>query len=413
MHKAQSTIAADSSRFKVISAGRRFGKGILGVSRGLKFAIEGKKCRWVSPSYASDSFQAGWSVACKLANQWPGLATIHQQRRMISFENIKSGGWFQFKTAEEPDGLRGEGIDFVIFDEAAHIGNLRDIWELCVRPSLMDRRGAAWWISTPRGFNYFQELFKRGELGEDGWKSFTFSTYSNPTIPRDEIEALRRDMPMLVARQEIDAEFVQLAGALFSRDKVELVERAPEGLDWVRPWDLAFTTKQSSDFTASARIAMDSEGTVFVDDIVNQRLEWPDVVRLIHNTARLDGGAVRQGIECVAAQVGVLQTLMRDPSLANISLEPVEVLNDKLTRALPAVARCEQGKLKVVRCAKAKEFIDQLCAFPASDHDDMVDVVSAGLAMLAAGAALRPEDIDRIVVEQPDISIDEEPLQFQ
>src|ERR1019366_7187324 len=145
-------------------------------------------------------------------------------------------------------------------------------------------------------------------------------------------------------RQEIDAEFVQIAGALFKRENIKVLENVPLNVKWVRSWDLAWTEKTTSDFTAGAKVGMTPDGTVVVADMVHGRMEWPEAVRCIARTAQQDGKVVRQGIECVGAQAGALQTLLRDPMLVGYQLSPIEVHKDKLTRALPLVARSEQGK---------------------------------------------------------------------
>src|SRR5262252_429492 len=286
-HRAQVEIARAAARYKVVSAGRRFGKGILGISAAFRRASRGRKCRWIAPSYASDSYQSGWRMASELARQIPGLE-IHLQKRAFDVART-GGGWLQFRTAEEPDALRGEGIDFVVFDEAAHVEGLGEMWEQCVRPSLMDNRGDAWFVSTPYGFNYFNELFRRGlEPGGD-WASFQFPTGANPHIDPREIADMRRSLPELVARQEIDAEFVQLAGALFKRQNIAVLEAEPDGVAWVRSGDLAFTERTTSDRTAGVRMGMAQDGTVVVADVVLGHMEWPDAVRCIADTARLDG----------------------------------------------------------------------------------------------------------------------------
>src|SRR6266478_6203896 len=380
LHAAQIEVAKDIARFKVLAAGRRFGKGTLGVGAAFRYASRGAKCRWIAPSYASDSYQSGWKLAEELAIQDPGIEK-HLQRRMFDFSGI-GGGWLQFKTAEEPNSLRGEGIDFVVFDEAAHVDGLEEMWEQCVRPSLMDRRGDAWFISTPFGFNYFNNLFLRSRDRED-WASFQFPTSANPHIDFAEIQELRASLPALVARQEIDAEFVQLAGALFKRQNIHVIDTEPIGVSWVRSWDLAFTEKTTSDWTCGAKMGMTTDGTVVIADIVAGQMEWPDAVRCISNTAKLDGTPVRQGIECVSAQVGVLQTLLRDPLLLAHTFTPIEVHRDKLTRTLPLVARSEQGKLAIVRGNWNQSFLDELCAFPEGLHDDQVDACSGGMTLLS------------------------------
>jgi predicted phage terminase large subunit-like protein len=379
-HPAQIEIAQREARFKVIAAGRRFGKGVLGVAAAFKAASRGKHCRWIAPSYVSDSYQSGWRMAAALAAQIPTLEVL-LQKRAFDFARL-GGGWLQFRTAEEPDALRGEGIDFVVFDEAAHVEGLEEMWEQCVRPSLMDTRGDAWFISTPFGFNYFNDLFTRG-FHESDWSNFQFPTSANPHIDPAEIAHLRASLPALVARQEVDAEFVQLAGALFKRQNIEVLEDEPLGVDWIRSWDLAFTEKTTADYTAGVKMGMTADGTIVIADVVVGHMEWPDAIRAIANTAKLDGPRVRQGIEAVGAQVGVVQNLMRDPFLARYSFEPILVTRDKLTRALPVVARSEQGKFAVVRRGWTQNFIDELCAFPEGRHDDQVDAVSGGMTLLS------------------------------
>jgi len=331
-------------------------------------------------------------MASDLAAQIPGV-DVHLQKKQFDFSRV-NGGFLQFRTAEEPDALRGEGIDFVVFDEAAHIDGLEEMWEQAVRPSLMDRRGEAWFISTPFGFNYFNELFQRGFHNSD-WANFQYPTSANPHIDAKEIEDLRRSLPALVARQEIDAEFVQLAGALFKRQNITILESEPVGVNWVRSWDLAFTEKTTSDFTAGVKIGMTSDGTIVVSDVVLGRMEWPDAIRTIANTAKLDGVAVRQGIEIVSAQVGVMQTLVRDPLLLPYTFAPIEVTRDKLTRALPVVARSEQGKFAVVRAPWNQRYIDELCAFPEGSNDDQVDATSGGMTLLTlpTGAITDPSKV--------------------
>lgn len=379
-HPAQIAIAQDESRYKVIAAGRRFGKGVLGISAAFRMASRGGLCRWVAPSYSSDSYQSGWRLAADLAAQLPGVTT-HLQRRMFDFSAV-SGGWLQFRTAEEPDALRGEGIDFCVFDEAAHIANLEDMWEQCVRPSLMDRRGDAWFISTPNGFNYFNDLFLRSRANGD-WAAFQYPTSSNPYIEPDEIDALRGSLPALVARQEIDAEFVQLAGALFKRQNIQFIDAEPPGVRWVRSWDLAFTEKTTSDRTAGVKMGMIRDGTIVVSHVVTGQMEWPDALATMAATARLDGRQVVQGVETVAAQIGALQTLLRDPQLAGHTIKPIQVHKDKITRALPLIARSEQNKFALVRGSWNQAFIDELCAFPEGMHDDQVDACSGGMTLIS------------------------------
>jgi predicted phage terminase large subunit-like protein len=257
----------------------------------------------------------------------------------------------------------------------------------------MDRCGEAWFISTPFGFNHFNDLFLRERYDQE-WKSFQFPTSANPFIPPSEVASLRASLPQLIARQEIDAEFVQLSGALFKRENIQILEHPPL-ISYVRSWDLAWTEKTTSDYTAGVKMGLTEDGTVVIADVITGRMEWPDAVRTIANTARFDGKAVRQGVETVGAQAGALQMLLRDQLLLPYTIAPIEVHRDKLTRALPLVARSEQGKFAIVRGHWNQKFIDELCAFPESDHDDQVDATSGGMILLSepTGAIADPAGI--------------------
>jgi predicted phage terminase large subunit-like protein len=379
LHPTQIEVQTNLARHKVIGAGRRWGKGILGIGESVLRASGGQACWWIAPSFASAAFQAGWRMLEFYASKIPS-AHVHLQKRMLT---MPGGGWLQFKTAEEVDSLRGESIDFVVIDEAAHLRDLQNLWELCLRPCLLDRKGCAWFISTPKGHNFFCDLFTRGKNDGKTWASFQFPSTANPYLDETELAEIAHDMPALVKRQEIDAEFVQLAGAMFRRDDVRILESEPANVRWVRSWDLAFTTKTTSDYTAGIRVGMMEDGTVVVAAVVHGRFEWPLAVKTIAATAQADGQDVPQGIEVVGAQTGMIQTLLADPLLAGLTFTPIQVHHDKVTRALPVIARCEQGKLAIVRGGWNKIFLDELSAFPESKHDDQVDSLSAAMTMLA------------------------------
>jgi predicted phage terminase large subunit-like protein len=380
LHPAQIEIQTHPARFKVCACGRRFGKGTLGIGEAVLRASTGQACWWICPSFASAAFQSGWRMLEFYSTKLPG-ASLHSLRRTL---DLPGGGFVQFKTSEEIDSLRGESINFAVIDESAHIQSLQNLWELCLRSCLLDRKGHAWFISTPHGHNYFHDLFQRGKNGDAAWASFQFPSTSNPYLDATELADIAKDMPTLVKRQEIDAEFVQLAGAMFKRDDVRILETEPAGVHWVRSWDLAFTTKTTSDYTAGIKVGMMEDGCIVVTNIVRGRWEWPQAVRIIAATAQADGPTVPQGIEVVGAQTGMIQTLMADPLLANLTFQPISVHQDKVSRALPVISRCEQKKLAIVRGDWNKEFLDELSSFPESKHDDMVDALSASLVMLSS-----------------------------
>jgi phage FluMu gp28-like protein len=235
-HAAQAAIMQDATRFRVVSAGRRFGKSKLGVAECLKVAAEqGGRAWWIAPIFKMTN--VGWRPLVQMANKIPG-ASISLSEKAIMFPG---GGEITVRSADNPNSLRGEGLDFVIIDEAAFIDPA--VWPEAIRPALSDRQGRALFISTPKGRNWFWEIYRRGVAGETGWKSFTFPTSANPYIQAIEIEAAKADLPDIIFRQEYLAEFVDMEGAVFRRIQeaatLEQIEAPEEGRQYIAAVDPA------------------------------------------------------------------------------------------------------------------------------------------------------------------------------
>lgn len=371
LHRAQAEIANDTTRFKVVSCGRRFGKTRVAGALAVGAATMGKNVMWVGPSYPIA--EVGWRVVEWLGQQIPGAK---QTDRRLTINR----GWVQVRSADSEGGLRGEGLDLLVVDECAHIRNFTDIWEQQLRPSLSDRKGGAIFISTPKGYNHFWDLFN---MTGDDWKHWQLPTKSNPYIDPAEIEAARAQLPALVFRQEYEAEFVQLSGALFRREYFLFTDKVPSGSATVRHWDLAASTKTQADYSVGALGGMDDNGNVYVADIVRGRWEWPALIRIIRDTALSDGPSVIQSVETAGTQKGLLDLLLAEPALAGIAFRGVTPTADKITRAQPVLARAEQGKLYLRRGAWNSIMIDEFCAFPETEHDDQVDAVSGMLTACA------------------------------
>lgn len=103
-----------------------------------------------------------------------------------------------------------------MIDEAAMVANLEQAWQQSIRPTLTDLRGQAWFLSTPKGMNYFKHLFDRGQDRSNlDWASWQMPTAVNPYIDSQEIEAARRDLTEAAFNQEYLALFVNWEGSVF------------------------------------------------------------------------------------------------------------------------------------------------------------------------------------------------------
>jgi hypothetical protein len=205
-HPGQSEVHKHPARFKVLAAGRRWGKTRLGVHECLQVAANGGRAWWVAPNYKMS--EVGWRPLRRMGTKIG--AEVRRGDRQILLPN---GGEVTVRSADNPDTLRGEGLDYIVMDECAFISEVA--WTEALRPALSDRQGGAMFISTPKRRNWFFKVYQEGLNGNGEWQSWRFPTSTNPYIEPDEIEAARNTLPLEIFQQEYLAEFLEGEGAVF------------------------------------------------------------------------------------------------------------------------------------------------------------------------------------------------------
>jgi predicted phage terminase large subunit-like protein len=172
-------------------------------------------------------------------------------------------------------------------------------------------------------------------------------------------------------------------GGIFKRAWfTRIVDRPPENLKWKRGYDLAVSTKTTSCFTASFRIARDeATGDIYIADGFRDRIEYPDQKRYI--IARITNEPdTEHGIEKALHGQALIQELRRETRLVGSRLRGINVTADKITRALTWAPLAEEGKVVLVLGPWNRAFLDELAQFPTGQHDDQIDAVSLAFSML-------------------------------
>jgi hypothetical protein len=210
-------------------------------------ALAGKPVGWFAPTYKLLA-----PIWRELQNRLrPVTRDCNQQERRLE---LKGGGCLDCWSLDSPDSGRGRAYAAVVIDEAALIPNLEAAWQESIRPMLTDFRGAAWFLSTPKGVaNYFHTLYQRGQdPNQTEWASWQLPTSSNPYIDPGEIESARGDLTDLAWAQEYAAQWVSWEGAVFRRI-LDAVAEPPEGVpacaigaDWARTRDFTVYTGVST-----------------------------------------------------------------------------------------------------------------------------------------------------------------------
>lgn len=270
-HRGQIEFLKDDSRFKVLACGRRWGKTTACIMRAARELIEKDDplVWWVAPVYKQADI--GFKKFLKIYPE-ELIENVHRSRRRI--ETV-DGGAIEFLSAENPDHLRGEGVDVLIIDEAAEVSQYA--WENALRPTLTDDASSQMVaISTPKGHNWFRNLFTRGnDPDEPAYQSWNFESMSNPFISHEDIREAERTLPDRVYRQEYLAEFIDDEGTVFKRVRDRIVDsynwREEEGRG---PYTTGVDFARHQDWTVI--ITLDSNGTLVNFDRV-QKVSWDHI----------------------------------------------------------------------------------------------------------------------------------------
>jgi len=232
LHEGQSDVIRDlfvdkSCRYAVVNASRGFGKSYLAATAAivavqelmeLDESVPNKNVALIAPTY---------SQAVDI--YYPLIAW---QLGMEDFADkaSKAAGTFWFPnnvllklwSYEASQRMRGTGQYFVVADEVTSWKgagmNLKESWESIIQPCVSTRwspqnakkfganAGRALIISTPRGYDYFYEMYNRQDSDED-WKNYHYTYHDSPFLDDEEIERVKLTLDPLKFAREYTASF--------------------------------------------------------------------------------------------------------------------------------------------------------------------------------------------------------------
>lgn len=388
LHKGQQEVRRDPARFKVLDCGRRWGKTRLGVALCTGCALRGGRAWWIAPSFPMSA--VGWRGLKALARGVPGSLT-REVERMVLFP---SGGWAQVRSADNPDSLRGEGLDIVLLDECAFLQE--ETWTRALRPALADRQGKAMFISTPKGRNFFWRLWEKGQEGDPDWQSWKLPTAENPFIAPAEIEAARQTLPERIFRQEFLADFIEEGAGVFRGIFAAALaipqERAIEGHDYVIGCDWG----RAEDYTVFAVLDLKEKALVHLDR--SNRVEYA------LQRGRLKALAEKFRPSRILAEANamgepIIEQLRRD----GLPVRPFQTTNATKAAVIDGLALAfERGELRILQDPVLLGELDGFTSerlpsglfrygAPSGLHDDTVVALALAWEQGFGGPRWRPE----------------------
>ena len=383
LHPAQMEIFNDPHRFKVVAAGRRFGKSRLAAWLLLIKALQSpeKDVFYVAPTF-QQAKDIMWSMLKELGHEV--IVSAYENTAVLTLVN---GRKIALKGSDRPDTLRGVGLAYCVVDEYANIKPF--VWEQILRPALADVKGGALFIGTPAGRNHFYDLYQYADTGEDAeWAAYHYTSYDNPFLDATEIEAAKKTLSSFAFRQEFMSSFEAAASEVFKEEWLKYSDKEPEEGDYYMAVDLAgfedvaketSAKKRRLDQTALALVKVNEQGW-WVKTIDYGRWDVRETaVRVLKmakdNHVRIIGiekGALRNAIlpymNDIMKRVGFFPRI-EDCTHGN------QKKTDRIVWSLQG--RFEHGRITLNKGEWNRDFIDQLMQFPdPKTHDDLVDALS-------------------------------------
>ena len=206
---AQGEVFNSDKRFRLLVAGRRFGKSYLSCIELLRGAISrpGEVYFYCAPTY-----RMAKDIAWKELKRLVPKTWIQAKNETDLRLDLINGSSIELKGTENAMALRGRSLAGVVLDEAAFME--RDVWAEVIRPALADKQGWALFISTPDGTaSWFYDMWCFcGEQEWDDWQRWSFTTIEGGNVKEEEVEAAKSQLDPRTFRQEFEASFENLTG---------------------------------------------------------------------------------------------------------------------------------------------------------------------------------------------------------
>lgn len=287
-------------RFIVGACGTKFGKTFGTSIAMVKQAWNHKDSLnwWVSPTYSQA--ENAYSLIKRMMPEGSYKPHDGDIKLEIMTPDNKLHSTIEFKSAEDPDNLRGFGVHFFVMDEAARC---RYESYISLLTTVTQTFGRGYFISTPKGRGWFYDIYQLGEKfdangqplykeGEDEypeWLSIRMPTWANPHVKPQAIEDLRKNMPEDVFRQEVGAQFLSGSAGVF-RGIRECIKGKLEKPSPARRYVMGVDLARIEDFTVIVIIDQTTRQVVYFDRF--NQLSWRVQYNKIIEAARAYNNAL-------------------------------------------------------------------------------------------------------------------------
>lgn len=385
LHSQQLQIFNSPARFKVVAAGRRWGKSRLAAWMMLIAALqsESKDVYYVAPTF-QQAKDIMWGMLKEIGKDVIKFA--HENTAVLTLINDRK---IYLKGSDRPETLLGVGLCFVVLDEFASMKP--QVWEQILQPTLADVRGKALFIGTPDGKNHFYDLYLEAMGDPEEWEVWSFNTIDNPFLPRGEIEKYRKRMSEQLFRQEFEASFESYSGGIFKEEWIHYCEPEdpmPDGVHYIAVDLAGFGDMQNTDPGKLKRLDQTAIAVVHVSQSQWRVREifygrWnvrETAIRILRASQQYH--AVSVGIEQGSLKNAVMPYM--EDTMRRLNCYPhIETLLHGGRKKTERIAWALQGRFQHGRVILEKsgdwcrQFRNQYMDFPnPMSHDDLLDALA-------------------------------------
>ena len=335
--ESQQEIFNSQARFLVADAGRRWGKTITGINWLLEgICNEGGPVWWLAPVFAQSKMSYRRLIsAARAGGADKAIKDNSLTELRVQFANDQVA---EFKSADNPDNLRGEGLKRVVIDEAARVK--REVFEEIVRPSISDTGGRVLFISTPKGKNWFYEMWSRGQDDlQPQYQSWKFPTADNPKVDPEDIEQAKQSLPVDVFTQEYMAEFLENQAGVFRNVAACMGSKRESPLP-KKKYYAGLDIARLTDFTVLS--IFDQDGNQVFFDRYNL-LDWAI------QKQRIIADVNRYQAKLVMDSTGIGDPIFDDLQRAGLNIDGYKFTSDSKKKLIEALMIAfEQVKLRIL-----------------------------------------------------------------
>lgn len=296
---------------------------------------------------------------------------------------LPGGGSITVKSADNPDSLRGAGLDGVVVDEAAFLSV--DAWENAIRPALADKQGWAILASTPNGRNWYYDRYRKAVDGREGWMAWRLPSAQNPLMTEKELADAKEEMGPRKFAQEHEAEPMEVEGAMwpfsfFDENKIwcseddwpDVFEHSAIAIDpSLAPTEVRTKSglaEPTSDYSAIVFVGL-SRGLIWVDADIKRRSPGQivlDGVRMYQRHRPRDFGVESNYYQSVLSDLFDIHCMQN-----HLAPLPICLINNhtkKEVRIETLDSHLARFHFRFRRTPGCKMLVEQLMMFPLEEY---------------------------------------------